>query len=145
MRFRIWGNRWQKAKDPNLTPYIIGMPLQGDLYSLGISCSKITLGLLSENVGEFPGDRITSRTFNIPGSGGFMLHERTDEVLNYFEEDNEITCFSEESELIDKIEYYLNNSEDRERIRINAYKKAIQEHTWDKRLERIMSTIYEII
>lgn len=38
-----------------------------------------------------------------------MLHERTEEVLDYFEEDKEIACFSSDSELVEKVIFYLSN------------------------------------
>jgi len=138
---KIWGNRWHNASDPALKSYIMGMSLEGDLYSLGISCSKIVLGLLSEGIGELPGAKITSRTFNIPGSGGFMLHERTDEVLDFYKENEEISCFSDEDELIEKIDYFLSHDEEREKIRLKGYQKALREHTWEKRAEKIIKTI----
>ena len=141
---KIWGNRWHNASDPTLKPYIMGMPLEGDLYALGINCVKIVLGLLLEAVGEFPGDKITSRTFNIPGSGGFMLHERTNEVLSFFEEWKEIACFGDEDELIDKINYYLLHDEEREKIQQAGHARALREHTWVKRAEEIIEQLYNL-
>ena len=45
------------------------------------------------------------RTFEIPASGGFMLQERSNEVLEFFEEGKEIECFSSVKELKDKINF----------------------------------------
>ena len=45
-----------------------------------------------------------------------MLHERTDEVTKYFEEDKECCLFSDVNELAKKISYYLKHVNEREKI-----------------------------
>ena len=42
--------------------------------------------------GSSEGDRTTTRTFEIPASGGFMLHERNEEVLSLYREGSEINA-----------------------------------------------------
>ena len=61
-------------------------------------------------------DRHTSRTFEIPACGGFQLSERTDEVLSFFDEGEEIECFASIDELKDKATYYLKHEAQRRRI-----------------------------
>ena len=70
-----------------------------------------------------------------------MLHERTDEVLSFFEEGKEIACFSDEDELIDKINYYLLHDEEREKIRQSGHAQALREHTWENRADTIITLI----
>jgi spore maturation protein CgeB len=73
----------------------------------------------------------TSRTFEIPACGGFMLHERTDEVLNFFEEGAEIACFSDEVELVDKVRYYLTHESEREKMRRAAHERCVCHYSVD--------------
>ena len=101
----IWGEQWVRAtKESLLKDSVAGFGIYGDFYALAIGKTKINLGLLSDRAeGASMGDSVTSRTFHIPASGGFLLHERTEEVLEYFEEGKEIACFESPEELLEKV------------------------------------------
>lgn len=140
---RIWGNQWEKSSSPNLKNAIAGHETTGDFYALAIAKSKINLGLLSEKrAGASMGDQITSRTFHIPACEGFLLHERTDEVLEYFAEDQEIACFSSTKELADKVDYYLKNTEKRHQVAKAGYERCIKENSLAERA-RVIIDHYE--
>ena len=142
---KIWGSRWENCKIAALQSSIQGTDILGDLYALGILSSKINLGLLHERVeGASSGDKITSRTFHIPGTGGFMIHERTEEIVQYFEEDKEIVLFSEVSELIEKIKYYLNHDSARKSIAESGHQRALKEHSLDHRARLLISKIEKL-
>ena len=47
------------------------------------------------------------RTFEIPASKGFMLHEKSEEVMDFFEEGKEAEYFSSPEEVLDKLKFYL--------------------------------------
>ncbi|MBX2943817.1 MAG: glycosyltransferase, partial [Cyclobacteriaceae bacterium] len=90
---KIWGTTWNQSITSLLTEVIQNIGVLGDSYVLALNSSKINIALLSEAVlGASSGDQITSRTFHITGCGGFMLHQRTQELLEYFEEGKEIAC-----------------------------------------------------
>jgi len=117
INLKIWGNGWERNKSECLKSSIAGYGIFGDFYAMAINASRINLGLLQEKAeGASSGDLSTARTFHIPAAGGFMLHERNDEVLNYFKEDEEITCFSSDTELIEKVKFYLSNAAARNHI-----------------------------
>lgn len=109
-RVMIWGGYWEKSTAPELTGSIVGAPIIGDGYSKVLQAASICLGILSESrKGASSGDLVTSRTFNIPACGAFMLHERNEEVLRYFREDEEAAFFESPDELVDRVEFYLQN------------------------------------
>lgn len=112
---RIWGARWGACK-PDLTARYQGHEVWGREYAKVAILSKINLGLLFEGNTDGSADKITARTFEIPGAGGFMLHERTDEAQAHFREDEECSMFSGADELVAKIRYFLAHDEDRRRI-----------------------------
>jgi glycosyltransferase involved in cell wall biosynthesis len=140
---KIFGAQWYKSQETVRSKWS-GYEVTGDTYALAINSSTINLGLLSEAVqGASSGDKITSRTFHIPASSGFMMHERTDEISNYFIEDKEIVCFGDPGELIDKIKYYLENEKQRDKIRMAGYRRAIHDHSLDKRAFELLKVIEE--
>ncbi len=139
---KIWGNYWEKSSLLSNSNIIFNPPVYGDLYAMAISNAKIALGLLSEKVyGASSGDLITARTFEIPGIGSLMLHERTEEVIQYFEEDKEIVCFSSQEELVDKSTFYLKHELKRATIAQNGKLRAHRDHTYQKRSQEIIQII----
>lgn len=111
----IWGGSWQGVTEAQ--HIYRGSPVLGREYAKAVQASKINLGLLFEGgASALEPDKITSRTFAIPCAGGFMLHERTEEVLRYFEEGQEAAFFDGPEEMIDKIKYYLSHEDERAAI-----------------------------
>jgi len=140
IRLRIFGNQWSKAASASpLRDAINGFAVSGDEYVRAIACSRINLGLLSEQRrGASDDDQITSRSFHIPASRGFMLHERTREVLAVFNENDSIVCFNGPDELIEKIDLYLPNDTERGRIADRGYTVVTSAHSWDHRIRDIL-------
>ena len=98
--------------------------------------SKINLSFAPK---EPPGRIVNLRTFEICMSGNFQLMQYTPIIEDFFEIDEEIVCWETKNELFDKILYYIENSEEREKIAENGYKRAANDHTWTKRFEDINS------
>ncbi|MFX0209671.1 MAG: glycosyltransferase [Candidatus Hodarchaeota archaeon] len=110
---RIWGPNWDRKcrlSHPNLI--IEGRPLWGDEYAKAICSFDINLHFLR----KINRDLQTQRSVEIPACGAFMLAERTNEHLELFEEAKETEFFDTKEELLEKIRYYLNHKEERERI-----------------------------
>ncbi len=142
INLKIWGSLWHKATSPNLKPAIQGKSVVGDLYAYAIQFSKINLGILSEKVtGASSGDLITSRTFHIPASSGFMLHERNEESILYYLEDIESGFFDGQDELVAKVKYYLSNDAVREKIGVAGHKRAVSDHSLDERAKVIINQL----
>ncbi len=113
LHLRIWGAQWEQAV-ATLGQRVQGKHVLGLEYAKALVASKINLAILSEaRQGASSGDRITSRTFHIPATGAFMLHERTEELPEYFEEGSECACFATAEEMVEKIGYYLENEDKR--------------------------------
>jgi len=140
LRLKIWGCQWEKADTPELCGAIMGHEVIGDEYTKAILGSSICLGLLSEQrLGATSGDLITARTFQIPACGAFMLHERTSEIVDYFEEGSEITLFSSAEELSSRVRYYLSHQKEREIMAENGRKRSLQDgYSIDNRMGKII-------
>lgn len=139
---RIWGNTWRNKENPKLVKAIQNLSIIGDLYALALNVSLINLGLLSEKViGASSGDQITSRTFHIPGAGGFLLHQRTQEVSKYFDEGTEMVCFDSPEEMAEMTNYYLNHESERIKIQEAGYRRARGAYSLDVRAEEILTIL----
>jgi glycosyltransferase involved in cell wall biosynthesis len=137
---KIWGGQWSKSTSAILKDSIQGTEILGDLYAMAIQCSKINLGILSEQrIGSSSGDLITSRTFHIPGAGGFMLHERNEESLNCFVENEEAAFFDGPEEMVAQIKRFLPDAETRDAIRMAGHRRALAEHSLDARAQTVMN------
>jgi glycosyltransferase involved in cell wall biosynthesis len=142
---KIWGEQWYKATAPELEGCIQNTGVMGDLYAIAIQCSKINLGILSEQVkGSSSGDLITSRTFHIPGSSGFLLHEKNEESVLYFREDEEAGFFTDEQDLVLQVRTYLADDALRARIQQAGYNRALKEHSLDARAIELVAKFKSI-
>ncbi len=139
INLKIWGEQWYKAKAPVLKSCIQHTAVLGDMYAIAIQCSKINLGILSERVaGSSSGDLITSRTFHIPGSSGFLLHERNEESVLYFDENKEARFFADAKEMAAQVKFFLENDGLRRQIQEAGYQRALKDHSLDKRAATVI-------
>lgn len=113
-KLKIWGPGWLRGvkRHPILRPHVFGNGVWGDDYLRVLRESRIALGLLTKWVPE----TTSTRTFEIPAVGTFLLAERTEDHLALFEERKEAEFFSCDEELKDKIRFYLKHDEARRRI-----------------------------
>lgn len=86
---------------------------------------------------------IRLREFEVPMSGGIHLVNKSSELMEYFNDNEEMLFYESEYELIDKAKYYLreNNSSIRKKIRFNARKRAVNEHTWMHRFTKLFEIL----
>jgi len=140
IKLSIWGCQWEKASSPHLSSCIVGNEIIGRTYSKVLQAASICLGLLSEaRSGADSGDLITSRTFNIPGCGAFMLHERNEESVRYFKEDEEAAFFASPEEMVERIRFYLDHPERRAEVARNGRERCLKSHySIDDRMRHVV-------
>lgn len=137
LNIKIWGSGWLRYnKSSELKKFIQGEPLTGDCYVKAIQSSRINLAIMG--VTQTFKDETTTRTYEIPACGGFMLHERSEEVLGLFAEGKEMDCFDSTEELVEKIKYYLAHSEKREEIARAGHARCVPAYSYDNRMIEIL-------
>ncbi len=82
-------------------------------------------------------EQIKARNFEIPGCGSFQCTGPAENIDEYFDERQEILIFHDVDELIEMIQYYLNHDEERQSIADAGYKRALRDHTYQRRFEEI--------
>lgn len=136
----VSGDAWAGKKHWNLIEKkYVGESVYGDEYIKRINGMDICLHFLRK------GNRDTqdSRTFEIPACKVFMLAERSILHEQFFEENREAVLFATKEELLEKVRYFLANSEERKTIAEAGYKKNFEagySHT-----DRLISVIKQVI
>jgi spore maturation protein CgeB len=121
----LYGGGWNNFlsnsnKDLSIKKFYPVHPLIGEDYRDKIARSKIALCFLS----KLNNDDSTSRNFEIPAIGTFMLTEYSDLLAEIFKEDVEAGFFKSSEELSDKINFYLKNDDIREKIALKGHEKV---------------------
>ena len=137
----IWGSQWEKASASVLNSNIVGKEVTGEAYTKVLLAASICLGILSEvRKGASSGDTITNRTFNIPACGAFMLHERNEESVRYFKEDEEAAFFETPEELANKVQFYLQHPEKRLAVAKQGRERCLHsDYSLDGRMKSIIN------
>lgn len=131
LKIAIAGRRWRP--DPAwITPNtVIAGPLTGDAMSRAIGHARIGLAI-HHGPGGRQGwqDDVSTRTFEIPACGTFMLHIDNSHVRSLFNVPEEIDVFRTGEELATKIALYLNDTERREAAAALAYKRVVPSRSY---------------
>jgi hypothetical protein len=137
---RIWGPSWYLA-DPVVRRCWQGRGAWGDEIAAIYSCSKINLGLLSESgTGVTSGDLTTARTWQIPASGGFMLHEDTQELRQAFCPGSEVGVFTGERDLAEAVAFWLRHETGRVAAAEAACRRAVtQPYTYASAVQAVLA------
>ncbi len=101
--------------------------------------SKINLNLALASTSQV--DEIKGRNFEIPGCGGFLLTTYANHLEDYYDIGKEIVCFEDIDDMKSKINYYLSNETEREKIAEAGYQRTIKEHSYENRFYDIIKTI----
>jgi glycosyltransferase involved in cell wall biosynthesis len=142
VKVKVWGEQWWKATTHAqvLKDAIGGREVTGAEFVKALCASSINLSIMSEKrVGASKGDQVATRTFSVPACGAFVIHDRTDEVLELFREDEEIVCYSTVDELVEKIDLYLADPERRRAIAERGQLAVRRRHSWDHRIQDILA------
>jgi spore maturation protein CgeB len=133
---RVWGNGWRKVQGRHPKLQIEGRPVYNEDYVATIRTTRINLCFLRHGNRDLQ----TCRSVEIPASGGFMLHEASDETAGLFRPDREAAFFADDHELIKQCRQWLDRDAERASIGAAATKRA-----WENRLSHddIVASILE--
>ncbi|QOY34215.1 CgeB family protein [Anaerobacillus isosaccharinicus] len=137
-KVHIWGGHWDKESSfmkrefgecvpKNWLEGYLPYKETGSIYR----AAKIVLGLQNAK------DQVSQRTFEILGTGGFMIANRTKALSSMFEDRKEIALSSSPEETMSLIRHYLDKPEERLEIGTAAKKKVLKEYYFHKHLLRV--------
>jgi len=140
VRVTVWGSNWGELvdADPNLD--VKDEFLFGTDYSKAICASRININFLR----KINRDEVTSRSVEIPACGGFMITERTQRHMEFFDEDREAVFFDDNEELLSKVKYYLAHEDERQEIAAAGRKRCLKSgYSMRDQLKNILSSLNE--
>ncbi|MFX0203712.1 MAG: glycosyltransferase [Candidatus Hodarchaeota archaeon] len=84
---------------------------------------------------------LKGRDFEVPMSGGLYLTQHNPELSLVYDVGKEIITYRDERDCAEKIRYLLNHTEETARIRKAGRERALKDHTWEKRFEKIFEMV----
>ncbi|MEP3884754.1 MAG: glycosyltransferase, partial [Lentilitoribacter sp.] len=144
INLRICGANWHANIEGTLLEEKYDpTPRSGLSYSSFIQKSKINIAL---HFGEGPNgwaDQVSTRTFEIPACGGFMLHVDNDEVRDFYSVGDEIDVFTNPEQLCERIGFYLENEKTRIEMSMSAHRRANGAYSYSEIAGRINDFIFK--
>ncbi len=134
---------WKRTLTPALYSTLFREgELYGKQYREAIWRSKINLSFLTHS----NQDEFAHKSFEIAACGGFLLAERSDGHSERFREDEEAVFFSDFEECVRKIELYLPNQAERQRIAVNGQRRAATSgYDNDTQVRRIVQRVRVLV
>jgi hypothetical protein len=138
LRLNLFGRGWKGGSTGKILGAYDRGWLYGEDYAKAISGARIALCFLNDAVK----DDYTTRTFEIPACGSMMLGERTTAHLELFEEGTEAAYFSSVDECLEKIDFYLNNEDERRAVAAGGRDRvAASPYSWRDRMSECVEQI----
>ncbi len=139
----VAGDGWEAmAKQFPLTPWRCIGQANGDVYARLVERSRINLAFHFGPGGpEGWQDMVSTRTFEIPACGGFMLHIDSEEVRGLFEQGKEVALFTSADDAVAQARHYLDHPDERMTIARNGYARCVPHYGLDARAAQVMDWI----
>ena len=99
--------------------------------------SKINLNISLRSIQS----GIPLRCMDIMGAGGFLLSNYQKELAYFFEPDKEVVLYDSRTDLMHKIDYYLNHDDEREEIAHNGKIKIADQFSYTKVIPNILNIV----
>jgi len=126
----IWGPYWKYFKHNSR--------IHGSVYGFEMikifNVSKIVLNVHDGGDLDF---KANMRTFEVTGSGAFLLTDKPYGLEKLFNIGKEVACYNGESELLELVKYYLETDDERNETASRGQWKAYRAHTYEQRVRII--------
>jgi spore maturation protein CgeB len=135
----IYGPNWQFSDRELIRKWAGKAIFDEELIKL-FNASKIVLNI-HENQMKYGGMKANLRVFEATGCGTFHLTDKPKGIEDLFKPGVELVCYETKKELLQSLDYYLENSHERKKIAKAGQKRAYKDHTIKKRMEELLSVV----
>ncbi len=145
--FKLWGTEWDG--DHVLEPLVQlnGARVSPEECVKIFNATKVNLNLhssiQSQDLVTF-GDFVNPRTYELAACGAFQLVDSRSLLTEAFTDD-ELATFSSIDELMEKIDYFLGNPDERAVYATNARQRVLADHTYGNRMRSLLEFTAERI
>lgn len=92
----------------------------------------------NQNMANITAASPNPRTFEISACGTLQIVDEREDIAQYYTPGREIVTFSSPEDLAAKVNYYLENEEERQAIALRALHRTMRDHTFASRLHQIL-------
>jgi spore maturation protein CgeB len=136
---KVWGDRWESTA----LAAAVGAEGRFDIDAMLRIFSGTDVNLNVHSADHVTGldpdpDYVNPRTFELAACGAFQLVDRRDPLPALFD-DSEAVAFGDVKEMRALCTHYLQRPDERAAIAAHAEQRALAEHTYDRRVARIMA------
>ena len=85
--------------------------------------------------------QVRLREFEIPLNGGFYFTQECEQLQELFPEHYDIISWNQVPDLLEKINYYLEHPQTREKITHDVQNYTLRHHTWDNRFCNLLQEL----
>ena len=137
VNIKIW--TWSQSnkfieKYPLIKNQVVGSVYGKEMVKI-IAQSKIALNIHDPSV-QYGGNM---RLFEIPATKSLQIADKCPK--DWFKDGDEIVLYKNNEDLVQKINYFIDNDEERERITKNGYEKLVRKHQYKHRVKKIFESI----
>jgi spore maturation protein CgeB len=139
----IWGPGWEKLdRNSPLRRRLRGAHTTPDEWLKIYSASKIVLAThYHDPRGRFPVYQASPRVFEALACGSFVLCDRQRDVFALFKDGVDLAGFSDADDLRRKIDYYLAQADERDRIAGEGRRHVLEQHTYVHRVQTLLASL----
>ena len=135
----IWGKDWNEFNEDLLGFHIprelIGGRLPFEATNDVYNSAKIIIGIQNDK------EMLTSRTFEVLSSGGFLITSATQAVKKYFTNGKHLVMSHSPEETKELIDYFLTHDKERVKIARAGQQEVLSHHTYKHRAETFFSLV----
>jgi spore maturation protein CgeB len=136
VRLAVYGETRSWAQT-SLWRYHQGEVVTGPRKAAAFYSARIVLDNL--HWGEYEG--VNCRFFEALGSGGFLLCDARPSIPALATPGKELVTFETVEEAAERVRYYLAHEAERRSIASAGYARAIKDHTYERRVEQMLSVV----
>jgi len=135
---KIWGLNYPRYLVSGLRAHYPGIYVAKGEKAKAFNAAKIVLNTM--HYAEIEG--VNQRLFEATGCGAFVITDWNPALAELFEPECEVVTFRTRAELKQKVDYYLAHPEERREIADRGYARAHRDHTFEKRLGRMLEIAF---
>jgi len=131
---QCFGHGWQGGV---LNEAQLADVIRGSVISLNFADSPVQVSANPRRYSR----QLKARTFEVPGCGGFLVTENAEGIDEYYLPDREIVVFDDADDLVDRINYFLGNPAERDRIANAGFRRTAADHVYEKRFAALLQSL----